>query len=65
MKCEDCSSEAKFFINACNTPQCQRCMIESLCSVPTAVISIEAYEESILKGTGVQDGKSQDYPRAS
>lgn len=44
MKCEDCSSEARFLINACKTPQCQRCMIESMCAVPTAVISIEAYE---------------------
>jgi len=43
MKCADCSSEARFFINQ-STPQCQSCMIESLCSKPTEVISIEAYE---------------------
>ncbi len=44
MKCADCSSEARFFINVQLTPQCQRCMIESMCAVPTQVISREAYE---------------------
>lgn len=58
MKCEDCSSEARYFINVQMVPQCERCMIESLCSVPTQVISREDYEE-------VQRGKGKDYPRAS
>lgn len=66
MKCEEdsCSQEARFFINASKTPLCQHCMIESLCSVPTQVISIEAYDALILKGVAVQDGKIQDFKRA-
>jgi uncharacterized protein CbrC (UPF0167 family) len=47
MTCDGCNKKATHFVEG--KPHCQEHMLEALCSVPVAVIDIEAYEYAQLK----------------
>jgi hypothetical protein len=59
MICNGCNKRATHYVDG--IPNCQSCMLEALCSVPVAVIDIEAYEHAQRKEvvkSGVQQSKA-------
>lgn len=61
MTCNGCSRKATHLVE--KVPHCQEHMLEALCSVPVAVIDIEAYEHA--RKEVVKSGQSETYPTAS
>jgi uncharacterized protein CbrC (UPF0167 family) len=47
MTCDGCNKKALYFVEG--KPHCQEHMLEALCSVPVAVIDIEALEYAQMK----------------
>jgi glutaredoxin len=62
MTCDGCNRTAKYLVEG--QPHCQEHMLEALCSVPVAVIDIEAHEHAQRKEV-VKSGQSETYPTAS
>jgi hypothetical protein len=44
MICDGCNKKAQYLVES--QPHCEQHMLEALCSVPVAVIDIEAYEHA-------------------